>query len=59
MKTINVFEYNFKELYFYIFSFVFVAGNLALPYLAHQFRLGGPMFLPIYFFVLIGAYKYG
>lgn len=43
----------------YLFSALFIIGNVALPYLFHQFQLAGPAFLPIYFFVLIGAYKYG
>jgi hypothetical protein len=44
---------------YYIFTFLFVAGNLFFPWLVHTIPLGGPTFLPIYFFVLIGAYKFG
>ncbi len=34
-------------------------GNIALPQLCHLVRLGGPTLLPIYFFTLVAAYKYG
>lgn len=38
---------------------LFVIGNIALPQLCHLVPQGGLVFLPIYFFTLIGAYKYG
>lgn len=38
---------------------LFVAGNLLLPQLCHLVPLGGARWLPIYFFTLIAAYKYG
>ena len=38
---------------------IFVAGNVVLPQLFHLFPSGGTTWLPIYFFTLIGAYKYG
>lgn len=37
----------------------FIAGNLLLPQLCHLVPNGGPMFLPIYFFTLVAAYKFG
>ena len=43
----------------YLFALLFVAGNILLPQLCHLIYLGGPTWLPIYFFTLIGAYKYG
>ena len=43
----------------YLFTIVFVVGNLLLPQLAHLIPQGGLIFLPIYFFTLIAAYKYG
>ena len=36
-----------------------IVGNVVLPQLCHLVHLGGPAMLPIYFFTLIGAYKYG
>ena len=34
-------------------------GNIALPPLFHLVPQGGVTWLPIYFFTLVGAYKYG
>jgi hypothetical protein len=38
---------------------LFIAGNIVLPQLCHLIPQGGLMLLPIYFFTLIAAYKYG
>jgi hypothetical protein len=43
----------------YVFAVVFILGNLLLPQLTHLVPGGGLVFLPIYFFTLIGAYKCG
>src|SRR5680860_2276 len=43
----------------YILSLGLTLGSVLLPYIIHQFNLAGSIFLPIYFFVLIGAYKFG
>lgn len=43
----------------YLIATVFIVGNLLLPQLAHLIPQGGFIFLPIYFFTLIAAYKYG
>lgn len=43
----------------YLFALLFITGNVLLPQLCHTLHLGGPTLLPIYFFALIGAYKYG
>ena len=43
----------------YLIATVFIACNLLLPQLAHLVPQGGFIFLPIYFFTLIAAYKYG
>lgn len=43
----------------YLFALLFVAGNIALPQLCHLVPSGGASLLPIYFFTLIAAYKYG
>jgi hypothetical protein len=50
---------SFGSLRTYTFAFLFVAGNLLLPQLTHLIPSGGLIFLPIYFFTLIGAYKFG
>ncbi|MDE7149301.1 MAG: ECF transporter S component [Bacteroidales bacterium] len=38
---------------------LFVAGNIVAPQVCHLVPGGGPTWLPIYFFTLVGAYKYG
>lgn len=38
---------------------LFIAGGVALPQLCHLIPGGGATLLPIYFFTLIGAYRYG
>ncbi|RGM46831.1 MULTISPECIES: ECF transporter S component [Bacteroides] len=43
----------------YLFALLFIVGNIALPQLCHLVPTGGPTLLPIYFFTLIAAYKYG
>ncbi len=43
----------------YLLSGAFIAGNLILPQLCHLIPNGGFIFLPIFFFTLIAAYKYG
>ncbi len=43
----------------YAVAAIFAAGNIILPQIAHLIPQGGTTWLPIYFFTLIGAYKYG
>lgn len=43
----------------YLLVLVFVVGNVVLPQLCHLIPQGGLILLPIYFFTLVGAYKYG
>lgn len=59
MQTVQLYSYDYKELRTYLTAFLFAAGNIILPQLFHLIHLGGPTWLPIYFFTLIGAFKYG
>lgn len=43
----------------YMLTTLFVLGNLVFPQLAHLIPQGGLILLPIYFFTLVAAYKYG
>lgn len=43
----------------YLTALLFTIGNIVLPQLFHLVPQGGITWLPIYFFTLIGAYKYG
>lgn len=58
-RTIALYQYNYCELRTYLATLLFVAGNIILPQLCHLIPQGGLILLPIYFFTLIGAYKYG
>lgn len=43
----------------YAIAVLFIIGNIVFPQLCHLIPNGGSIFLPIYFFTLIGAYRYG
>ena len=55
-KALNLSFTNYRT---YLFGAAFVAGNLLLPQLCHLMPNGGLIWLPIYFFTLIAAYKFG
>jgi len=55
----RLYNYSFSTSKTYLFALLFIAGNLVLPQLAHLVPNGGPTLLPIYFFTLIAAYKFG
>jgi hypothetical protein len=50
---------NFLAINAYLLSGAFILGNLLLPQLCHLTPYGGKVLLPIYFFTLIAAYKFG
>ena len=57
--SVNLYAYGYGEAKTYIAAVLFVLGNVALPQLFHLLPKGGMIWLPIYFFTLVGAYKYG
>ena len=57
--AVKLYSLRFQKVETYWIIALFVLGNIALPQLCHTIHLGGPTWLPIYFFTLIGAYKYG
>lgn len=57
--TAKLYSLNLSNTKTYLFATIFVIGNLLLPQLAHLVPQGGLILLPIYFFTLIAAYKYG
>lgn len=59
MNTAKLHSYTFTNTKTYLFATLFAIGNLLLPQLAHLIPQGGFIFLPIYFFTLIAAYRYG
>lgn len=58
-STVKLYSLDFSNVKTYLFATLFVVGNIVLPQLAHLVPQGGLIFLPIYFFTLIAAYKYG
>lgn len=52
-------NYSVANVKTYLFSTLFVIGNLVLPQVCHLVPDGGKILLPIYFFTLIAAYKFG
>lgn len=55
----RLYNYSFSTAKTYLYALLFIAGNLVLPQLTHLVPNGGPTLLPIYFFTLIAAYKFG
>lgn len=55
----KLYSLNYSNVRTYLFAILFISGNIALPQLCHLTPYGGPTLLPIYFFTLIAAYKYG
>ncbi len=57
--TVQLYSLEYKNAKTYGLVALFVAGNILLPQLCHLVPQGGLRWLPIYFFTLIAAYKYG
>lgn len=58
-KTSVVCSLRYHEARLWLFATAFTIGNILFPQLCHLVPKGGLILLPIYFFTLIGAYKYG
>lgn len=57
--SLKLYSLNYGQIKTYQVAGLFLAGNIVLPQLAHLLPQGGITWLPIYFFTLVGAYKYG
>lgn len=57
--SVKLYTLDYSNARTYLAAALFVAGNIVLPQLFHLVPKGGMMWLPIYFFTLVGAYKYG
>ena len=57
--TVKLYSLGYSQTKTYLAAALFMVGNIALPQLFHLVPQGGITWLPIYFFTLIGAYKYG
>jgi hypothetical protein len=58
-SNVKLYSLPYSELKTYWLAAAFIAGNIILPQLCHLIPQGGMMLLPIYFFTLVGAYKFG
>lgn len=57
--TIRLYSLGYANAKTYLAAAIFVGGNIILPQLFHLVPQGGAAWLPIYFFTLVAAYKYG
>lgn len=57
--SIKLYSMSYSQAKTYFVAAMFIIGNIALPQICHLMPQGGMRWLPIYFFTLIGAYKYG
>ena len=57
--SLKLYSLDYGQIKTYQVAGLFLAGNIVLPQLAHHLPQGGITWLPIYFFTLVGAYKYG
>ena len=57
--TLRLQSLPFDSVRTYLVATLFIAGNILMPQLFHLMPHGGAIWLPIYFFTLVGAYIYG
>lgn len=58
-QNVALYQLSYSQLKTYLIAAAFIVGNIALPQFCHLMPQGGLIFLPIYFFTLVAAYKYG
>lgn len=58
-NSVSLHSLEYKDVRTYGVAALFIVGNIALPQLCHLLPAGGSTLLPIYFFTLVAAYKYG
>ncbi|MCD7962222.1 MAG: ECF transporter S component [Rikenellaceae bacterium] len=57
--SVKLYSLSFRQTKTYLVAAALIAGNIVLPAVCHLIPQGGLIFLPIYFFTLFGACKYG
>ena len=57
--TVKLYSLDYSNVKTYWAASLFIIGNILFPQLFHLIPQGGITWLPIYFFTLIGAYKFG
>ena len=58
-STLKLYSLDYRNVKTYMIAVLFIIGNIILPRIVHFVPQGGMIWLPIYLFTLIGAYKYG
>lgn len=58
-KSVNLSSLKYNDVNTYLAASLFVLGNIIMPQLFHLIPQGGITWLPIYFFTLVGSYRYG
>lgn len=58
-NSVKLYSLSYRNVMTYATALLFVLGNIVMPQLFHLVPQGGVTWLPIYFFTLVGAYKYG
>ena len=58
-QNVALYQLSYNQVKTYLLADLFIVGHIALPQLCHLMPQGGLIFLPIYFFTLVAAYKYG
>lgn len=58
-STVRLYSLAARQAKTYLAAAAFIGGNIALPQLCHLIPDGGRILLPLYFFTLLSAYKYG
>lgn len=59
VKDVPIRALEFKELRLYTFVGAFIALDVLVPYVFHQFHLAGATYLPMHIFVLIAGLLFG
>lgn len=59
VSAVKLYSLEYRNARTWLFALLFVAGNMVVPQLFHLMPQGGVRWLPIYFFTLVAAYKYG
>lgn len=57
--TVKLYSLEYNNVKTYSAASLFVLGNIVVPQFFHLIPQGGITWLPIYFFTLVGTYKYG
>ncbi|MGM9804989.1 MAG: ECF transporter S component [Candidatus Aphodosoma sp.] len=57
--TVKFYSLGYSDVKTYLAALIFISGNIVVPQFFHLMPQGGVTWLPIYFFTLVGAYKYG